>query len=102
MQTLEQQPAVEQQRQPMCYVGVGRRAVAILLDTLILGALGTPFGIASPPRIWSFPLGWLFSVGVAFAYYAVLEATLGATLGKLVLGIRVVKLDGSRSVGKRR
>lgn len=37
-------------------------------------------------------LGWLV---VAFGYFGVMESTLGATVGKLALGHRVVMADGS-------
>jgi uncharacterized RDD family membrane protein YckC len=33
---------------------------------------------------------------VAFLYFIIMEGFMGATIGKFLLGIRVVKLDGSR------
>ena len=44
----------------------------------------------------SAPGAWGGSVGlISILYYIVLEATQGATLGKMALGLRVVKIDGS-------
>ncbi len=73
------------------YAGVGVRFLAVLIDGIVLGIIG---GV----------LGFIFhnaGVGggivgiVAILYYIVMEATQGATLGKMALGLRVVKVDGS-------
>ncbi len=40
--------------------------------------------------------GFFGLVGVWLVYYAVMEATLGATVGKMALGVRVVMEDGSK------
>ncbi len=81
-------------------VGVGLRFVAILIDTIILGIVGwliaIPFGSATSTgfNLQGAP-GLLFFL-VAIGYYIGLEATKGATLGKMVMGLRVVKLaDGA-------
>lgn len=86
------------------YVGVGRRFVAILVDSILLGivfgVMGALFGqfqasggsvsvsLTGVPAVLTFV--------IFFLYFIVLEAALGATLGKLLLGIRVVNVDGSR------
>lgn len=82
----------------MKYVGVGRRTVAFLIDAVILfvlayiialivgGASSTGFELQGGPAFLTFIL-W-------FAYFVVLEATMGATLGKRAVGIRVVRADG--------
>jgi uncharacterized RDD family membrane protein YckC len=94
----------------MRYVGVGRRAVAILIDSVILGAgLSTladrgGFEITHPTGPGSFNLSWNLSrVGaqgwavtvIWLVYMTLLEGMWGASLGKFALGIRVVKTDGS-------
>ncbi len=96
---MQYQPAAQLQ-----YVGVGRRFVAVLIDSIlylivfviiavVTGQTQASGGNASaslsgaPALI----LDILF-----FLYYIVLEAVLGGTLGKLLLGIRVVNVDGSR------
>ena len=85
------------------YVGVGRRFFADLVDGILLGIVigvisalsghaqasagNVSVSLTGTPAM----LAFVFS----FLYLIVLEATLGATLGKLLLGIRVVKEDGS-------
>ena len=84
--------------------GVGRRAVAVIIDTILL-FFGLGYGIAiltgqyhhstsgsigfklhgAPALLW---------FAISLAYFVVLEKTIGATLGKLMLGLRVRTLDG--------
>ena len=84
----------------MKYVGVGMRAVATIIDVIVLWILGYLIAIVTgqtseggfnlqggPAFLW---------FALSFLYYVVLEAQLGGTLGKLLLGLRVVKADGSR------
>lgn len=79
-------------------VGVGLRAVAVIIDSILLfviayvialatgGTTGTGFQLTGGPMfIW---------LAVGLAYYIVLEAQFGATLGKRILGLKVVKLAG--------
>ena len=74
------------------YVSVGPRFLAVLIDGLIVGVvtgfLSFPFRDA--PGLWGGSIGL-----ISILYYIVLEATQGATLGKMALGLRVVKVDGS-------
>lgn len=98
----------------MEYVGVGRRAVAIIIDAIIVSIVGSIIGgivggvvggasaatgadeagfaaaVAGASSVVSIVVGIL-----AFLYWVVLEATMGATLGKKVMGIVVVKTDGT-------
>ena len=79
-------------------VGVGRRAVAIIIDSILLcivgyviamftgGTTSTGFNISGGPAFLLF--------GIALVYYVVMEATSGATLGKKAMGLKVVKEDG--------
>ena len=73
------------------YVGVWRRFLAVLVDAIILGVV---LGIISFALRGSAVGATLVSV-LGIAYLIVLEAIQGATIGKKVLGLRVVKLDGS-------
>ena len=79
------QPALE-------YVSVGSRFLAVLIDGLIIGALTgfLAFPFRGAPGFWGGSVGLL-----SILYYIVMEATQGATFGKMALGLRVVKLDGS-------
>lgn len=92
----------------MQIVGIGPRALAALVDLVALvlitscvllslgyGANETDTDVASvtadiPP--------WLNLLGiiVGIVYFTVLEAASGATLGKRVLKLRVVRMNGSR------
>ncbi len=89
------------------YVGVGRRFVAIFLDGLLLliplAIIGMIFhsneamiagGDAWDKFAHRGP-GPILQAITPFVYFIVMEALLGATLGKMMLGIRVVRLDGS-------
>ena len=79
-------------------VGVGRRAVAVIIDSILLmvvgwalalvmgGTSGAGFNLEGGPAFLWF--------AIAFGYFTVMEATSGATLGKKLLGIKVVKVGG--------
>ena len=79
-------------------VGVGRRAVAIIIDSVLLFIVGYIIALATgqttgdgfnvrggPAFLW---------LGIGLAYYIVMEATSGATLGKRAMGLKVVKQSG--------
>src|SRR5450755_3534125 len=74
------------------YAGVGVRFLAILIDSIIIGVIGglLSFIFRNAPGLGGSIVGIL-----AIVYYIVMEATQGATLGKMALGLRVVKMDGS-------
>jgi uncharacterized RDD family membrane protein YckC len=86
------------------YVGVGRRLFALIIDGVILGvievALGYAFGGAHmADGNVSISLTGLPAVIIGLVpilYFVVLEAVMGGTLGKLLLGMHITKLDGSR------
>ena len=74
------------------YVGVGPRFLAYLIDSIIIGVVA---GILSVVFRNAPGLSGALTAVLAFAYFIVMEATQGATLGKMALGLRVVKTDGS-------
>lgn len=84
----------------MIYIGSGRRFVALLIDALITAIAWVPFadtqsrnGVTSISwQGMDFALPALISI----AYFVLLEGIAGATIGKVVLGVRVRGLDGSR------
>ena len=88
--------------------GVVTRLVAAVLDALVVGIvlLGGYFGLAGliflvHPRGFSFPeLGLFFSLtsafAVAFVYLTVFWTLSGRTYGYLVMGLRVVGVNGRR------
>ncbi|MPZ47820.1 MAG: RDD family protein [Dehalococcoidia bacterium] len=86
----------------------GPRIVAGIIDVVILGILfvimSMLFGDSeSDSSSFSVNLsglpGLIYGV-LAFGYYMVLEATSGQTLGKKIMGLRVVSLEGEMSWGK--
>ncbi len=93
------------------YVGVWRRAVAVVLDLIIIGSLTGPIWLNSGlfttatranasgtvteivPFVAS-PWTGLLVAAIPFIYFTLLEGFFGATAGKMLLGLRVVQLDG--------
>ncbi len=73
------------------YVGVGPRFLAILIDSIIIGVVA---GILSAIFRNSGLSGGVTGL-LTLAYFIVLEATQGATLGKMALGLRVTRTDGA-------
>lgn len=77
----------------MQYVGVGTRFLAVLIDSIIIGVVaGIINAVAGAGH--AIVSGSITGV-LALVYFIVMEAMQGATLGKMALGLRVVKLDGS-------
>ncbi len=82
----------------MLYAGIGLRAVAVIIDAILLfvaayviamltgGTTAAGFSLQGGPAFLWF--------GAAFAYYILMEAQCGWTIGKRVLGLKVVKLEG--------
>mgnify|MGYP000350745923 CR=1 FL=1 len=83
----------------MQYIGVGWRALATVIDTGLLAIVayviawlgGTTTEAGFELRGGPFFLMTL----IMLAYYITLEGLFGSTVGKMILGLRVVKLDGS-------
>jgi uncharacterized RDD family membrane protein YckC len=73
------------------YVSVGPRFLAVLIDSILIGIVN---GIIGAALRGSSTVGLIAAV-ITIAYYIVMEATQGATVGKMVLGLRVVRIDGS-------
>lgn len=71
--------------------GIGERFIAIVIDTIIIGIIGGIFGVQA---------GWWggsivgFVLGAFYQWYFLTQQN-GQTLGKKLVGIRVVKADGS-------
>jgi uncharacterized RDD family membrane protein YckC len=81
---------------------LGRRIAAGLIDIGVLFVLFVVLGILigdsrsgdGGASVYLEGVEFLVFLGLALAYYFVLEATTGQTLGKRLLGIRVRGLDG--------
>lgn len=84
-QAQAQAPAVQ-------YVGVGPRFLAVLIDGIILGIIaGLLVALLGSQQAGA--TGGLTGL-IALVYFIVMEATRGATIGKMALGLRVVRVDG--------
>lgn len=86
----------------MEYVGVGLRAVATIIDTVLLGVIGYLIAMfsggttAAGFQLQGAPFFlWLV---ILLVYYIVMEARFGATIGKRLIGLKVVKLDAGAPV----
>ena len=84
----------------------GRRVVATLVDTVVLtlvggGIAGVFIGVLAGGDGES-PLAGVAGLLIlvfSFAYYIVMEARWGQTLGKMIVGIKVVREDTGRPPG---
>jgi len=96
-------PVTTREKGPIDYEGVGRRAVAATIDGIVFSIVYfvvsfVIFLLAGRTKAPGFEVIYVaigLSSLLAFGYFVVLEATTGATLGKMALGMRVVKEDGS-------
>ena len=85
----------------------GRRVLAIIVDGLVLGivfwVLSMLFGETSTAGGTASAslgtLGTLILLLISFGYYALLEGYLGQTLGKMLLGIKVIREDNGEIPG---
>jgi uncharacterized RDD family membrane protein YckC len=85
----------------------GRRVLATIVDAILLSLVFTvltiPFGSSSVEgAAVSASLGTLGTLAylvIAFAYYVLLEGYLGQTVGKMLLGIKVVREDNGEVPG---
>jgi uncharacterized RDD family membrane protein YckC len=70
----------------------GQRFGDYAVDSLVLMLLNVPFGLA--PGLFH---AFFASIAADFGYFLLMEAFFGATLGKVVTGVRVVSEDGARA-----
>ncbi len=85
----------------------GRRVLATIVDCIVLGVLfavmSMLFGSSSARGTSvSFSMGTFPTLGffvVAMAYYILMEGYLGQTVGKMLLGIKVVREDSGEVPG---
>lgn len=91
---------------------VGRRVLATIIDVLLLGvvaslltapgALIDGWGSSQFSDVASgvlFSFGGLAALLVYFAYFTIMEGRYGQTLGKMALGIKVVRESDGRAPG---
>jgi uncharacterized RDD family membrane protein YckC len=90
----------------------GKRIIAAIIDFIVLGVVFVLFAMAfGESESTSGDEGASFNVNlsgapfilylvVAFGYYIALEAATGKTLGKMIMGLQVVAIDGVYTPGK--
>jgi uncharacterized RDD family membrane protein YckC len=87
-----QQTMPAQSQSQLQYAGVGPRFLAILIDSIIVGVVA---GILEAVVFRNSPgLAGGVTGLLVLLYFIVLEATQGATLGKMALGLKVTRTDG--------
>lgn len=101
------------QRPPPRTAGVGRRAAAFTLDQVLVfllawlvvasaaaaGLLRVPDAEFLGVRSWAWSLlalAGVLELPILLAYFTILEASGGRTPGKILLGLRVERVDGGR------
>jgi len=77
----------------MQYIGVGPRFLAALIDIIIIAIVGGILGAVLGAQ--QSGISGALSGILALAYFIVMEATQGATVGKMVVGLKVVRVDGA-------
>ena len=82
----------------------GRRILAIIVDSLLIGLLLSPFTLfgtnsdGSMSTYQSVSQGLTYLVAVLL-YFTLLEGYLGQTVGKMLLGIKVIREDNGEVPG---
>jgi uncharacterized RDD family membrane protein YckC len=84
---------------------LGRRAVAITIDSILMGAIDTGlffalakhedsnYSLHGGKALLFYAVAWLLPL----LYHSILESTTGATIGKAICGIRVRDKNGERA-----
>lgn len=81
---------------------LGNRLLARLIDFVLLGIISVVIGVAvgigsvlsGGPNYGASALSSLISAAISLGYFAVMEAKLGQTLGKMLIKLRVVGPGG--------
>lgn len=90
---------MEGEHQTLKGAGVAIRFVALLIDGLVFlpisYIIAVVFGTSRSSGFELEGLGFWLSSFLGLAYYVLFEGKIGATLGKMAVGLKVVKQDGS-------
>lgn len=91
------------------YANVGRRFIALLIDLVIFCILFFPVTriakgvwiMTREDHLWGY--GWIITdplcmifLGIIVVYFVVLEGIFGATIGKKLVGLQVIRVDGGK------
>jgi uncharacterized RDD family membrane protein YckC len=84
------------------YAGVGTRFLATLVDVVVVGIIVAPLADTTVDRTSGLWIEVRYSGGasvgawlIGIAYFTLMEGTIGATVGKLLVGLRVRGEDGA-------
>ena len=82
----------------------GRRILAIIVDSLLIGLLLSPFTLFGTNSDGSMSTSQSVSQGLTYLvafllYFTLLEGYLGQTVGKMLLGIKVIREDNGEVPG---
>lgn len=81
----------------LSYAGIGSRFIALLIDGVILGVIGSVVGlIVEGDAAATGPVSSIVSIVVSAAYFIGLIGSSGMTLGGRVLGVKVVDANGGQ------
>ncbi len=72
---------------------IGERAIAIFIDSVIVGIIGGAIGIGGGNPLWGGGV-LSFLLGAGYQWYFLTQQT-GQTPGKMLMNIRVIKVDGT-------
>ena len=86
----------------MTYAGFGIRFAALIIDSLIIGAVISILSLVNITSITDTSAsGTIIQTLISFVYFITLTAATGQTLGKMALGIMVVDANGGKlTIGK--
>jgi uncharacterized RDD family membrane protein YckC len=96
------QPLAGRSQVGRAYGGFWRRGIAAAIDWMLIGvvvslSIGYHGQLAPPHSTVKVVVYYTLAVAVVWLYFAAMEASAWqATLGKLVVGVRVTTLDGQR------
>ena len=77
------------------YGNFGARLGALFLDALILSPIFIIITVFNSMRLSNYYYTFIISQIVILAYYMYLPVRYGATPGKLIMGLTILKVDGS-------
>ncbi|MED0675844.1 RDD family protein [Aneurinibacillus thermoaerophilus] len=80
------------EHESMRYAGFWIRFLAALIDAIVLMAVMYILGLTSSE---TFSVEWNIENLIGLAYYIILTGLYGQTLGKMIIGVKVVRTDGS-------
>jgi len=76
--------------------GAGKRLFTSIIDTIVISLIYIGTTLLLPHSVAVYVPSIVLSLLISFLYYVILESSSGRTLGKLIVGTKVVRLDGTK------